>query len=50
VLVAFCREALLWQQERPAPTEPDPTIPWAAFEEPGNELRERYLQEMDHHR
>jgi sirohydrochlorin cobaltochelatase len=49
VLVAFCREAVLWQQERPAPTEPDPTIPWAAFEEPGNELRERYLQEMDHH-
>ena len=46
VLVAFCREAASWQASPPPPEPPDPRIPWAAFEEPGNELRERYLQEM----
>ena len=45
VLVAFCREAALWEAEPPAASEPDSAVPWAAFEEPGNELRERYLME-----
>lgn len=45
VLVAFCREAALWEKERPAALEADALVPWAAFEEPGNELRERYLRE-----
>lgn len=45
VMVAFCREAALWQGEPPAPTGPDESVAWAAFEEPGNELRERYLRE-----
>lgn len=49
VLVAFCREAVLWEADQPAPAPPDVSVPWAAFEEPGNELRERYLQEMDNH-
>lgn len=45
VLVAFCREAALWQADTPAPVAADPEMAWAAFEEPGNELRERYLLE-----
>jgi len=44
VLVAFCREAALWQHEPPAPVPEDPAVPWAAFDVPGNELRERYLR------
>lgn len=46
VFVAFCREAVLWEAEPPQSARPDPAIPWAAFEEPGNELRERYVSEM----
>ena len=46
VFVAFCREAVLWEAEPPVPAAPNPAVPWAAFEEPGNELRERYLSEM----
>jgi hypothetical protein len=45
VMVALCREAVLWQDERPAPAQPDEAVAWAAFDEPGNELRERYLRE-----
>ena len=45
VLVAFCREAALWQNSWPESAAPNPTTAWAAFEEPGNELRERYLME-----
>ncbi|MGH2632022.1 MAG: DR2241 family protein [Tepidiformaceae bacterium] len=43
VLVSLCREAALWQKSRPAPAPPDPTIAFAAFETPGNEVREAYL-------
>ena len=46
VFVAFCREAVLWESEPPALATPDAAVPWAAFEEPGNELRERFLSEM----
>lgn len=46
VMVAFCREAALWEAEAPEPAEVDLSVPWAAFDEPGNELRERYLQEL----
>jgi hypothetical protein len=46
VLVAFCRETTLWEAERPDSTAPDAAIAWAAFDEPGNELRERFLQEL----
>jgi hypothetical protein len=45
VLVAFCREAALWQGEPPATAEADASVPFAAFDVPGNELRERYLRE-----
>lgn len=46
VLVAFCREAAVWEREWPGASAPDPDMPWAAFEDPGNELRERYLREV----
>ena len=47
VFVAFCREAAQWETGRPASAEPDATIAWAAFDQPGNELREHFLKEMD---
>ncbi len=43
VLVALCREAALWEDEPPEPAAPDPTVTFAGFETPGNELREAYL-------
>lgn len=43
VLVALCREAALWEAEPPEPAPIDPSLPFAAFEEPGNEIREAYL-------
>jgi hypothetical protein len=43
VLVSLCREAALWQQSRPVRSEPDRTVAFAAFETPGNEMREAYL-------
>ncbi len=46
VLVAFCREAALWEARPPAGSPPDATAEWADLEAAGNELRERYLQEM----
>lgn len=46
VIVAFCREAALWEQQWPPTAAPDSSLPFAAFEEPGNELRERYLSAM----
>lgn len=43
VLVSLCREAALWEAERPRPAPVDPEVPFAAFDVPGNEIRERYL-------
>ena len=43
VLVSLCREAALWQQSPPASTAASPDIAFAAFETPGNEVREAYL-------
>ena len=43
VMVALCREAALWQKEPPRATTPDPTVPFADFSTPGNEIREAYL-------
>jgi len=45
VLVAFCREAAIWQAERPSPSPQDAAVAWAAFDIPGNELREAYLRD-----
>lgn len=44
VLVSLCREAALWETEPPAPTPPNAAVAFAAFDEPGNELREQYLR------
>jgi len=44
VLVSLCREAALWQDDPPEPSEVDLSVAFAAFEEPGNEIREAYLR------
>ncbi|MCC7363340.1 MAG: hypothetical protein IT303_03125 [Dehalococcoidia bacterium] len=44
VMVALCREAAIWQKERPARAQPDAAVAFAAFAEPGNEVREAYLR------
>lgn len=43
VMVALCREAALWQRERPRPSGPDPEVAFAGFATAGNEIREAYL-------
>lgn len=40
VLVALAREALAWEREPPEPSPVDPSVPFADFEQPGNEIRE----------
>lgn len=44
VMVSLCREAALWQDEQPERAAPDPSVPFAAFDVPGNEIREAYLE------
>jgi sirohydrochlorin cobaltochelatase len=44
VMVSLCREAALWQDERPERSAPDASVPFAAFDVPGNEIREAYLE------
>ena len=43
VYLALAREAALWEEDPPAPAPVDPGVPFAAFEEPGNALREAVL-------
>lgn len=43
VFVAFAREAALWEESPPSAAPVEPTVPFAAFDAPGNELREAYL-------
>lgn len=47
VMVSLCREAALWEVDRPTPAPVDPAVPFAAFETPGNELREATLRAFD---
>jgi hypothetical protein len=44
VLVSLCREAALWEKEPPRPAAPGPSVPFAAFDMPGNAIREAYLE------
>ena len=44
VMVSLCREAALWQDERPERTTPDALVPFAAFDTPGNEIREAFFE------
>lgn len=46
VMVALCREAALWERARPDSAPAGGALPFAAFDLPGNELRERYLSAM----
>jgi len=48
VFLALCREAALWEKERPKPVAPDANVGFAAFEQPGNEIRERMLAVMEY--
>jgi sirohydrochlorin cobaltochelatase len=43
VFVALAREAAAWEREGTPPGPVDPAVPFAAFEEPGNEIRETVL-------
>lgn len=45
LMLSLCREAAIWEGDPPAPQPPDPSTAWAAFDEPGNEIRETYLRE-----
>lgn len=45
LMLSLCREAAIWEEARPAPAPVETAIPWAAFDEPGNEIREAYLRE-----
>jgi hypothetical protein len=46
VMVALCREAAHWERARPESAPLDAAVPFAAFDLPGNELRERCLSAM----
>ena len=43
MFVALAREAAAWERDGAEPAPVDPAIPFAAFEEPGNEIREAVL-------
>ncbi len=43
IMVSFCREAAQWEAELPASVPVDPAVGFAAFETPGNALRELWL-------
>jgi hypothetical protein len=43
VLVALCREAEIWERERPQASEVSPDAAFADFAVAGNEIREAYL-------
>jgi len=47
VVLSLCREAALWEAERPEGRPPDPAVPFAAFDVPGNPLREAFLRAME---
>jgi sirohydrochlorin cobaltochelatase len=46
VMVSLCREIALWEPQPPAPAAVDATVPFAAFETPGNEVREATLASL----
>ena len=45
VMVSLCRDAAVWESNRPPSTPVDSDLPWAAFDMPGNVIREHYLGE-----
>ena len=45
VMVSLCRDAALWELASPPGGKVDEGLPWAAFERPGNEIREEYLRQ-----
>ena len=47
LLLALCREAALWERERPPGVPSDSSAPLGAFETPGNPIRETYIRAME---
>lgn len=45
VMVSLCRDAAGWESNRPPSVAVDPGLQWAAFDMPGNVIREHYLAE-----
>ena len=43
VMLSLCREAALWEDDPPSVAATDRRLSWAAFDAPGNEIREAYL-------
>jgi hypothetical protein len=43
VMVSLCREAATWENDPPQPVAADPSVGFAGFETPGNELRDAWL-------
>lgn len=43
IMVSFCREAAQWEADMPARAPANPAVGFAAFETPGNVLREKWL-------
>lgn len=43
IMVSFCREAAEWESSMPPGAAPDPAVGFAAFETPGNAIREAWL-------
>jgi hypothetical protein len=50
VLVSLCREAAAWEADAPPSSEPDAAVPFAAFETPGNAIREALIPLLEHRR
>ncbi|MCA9829653.1 MAG: hypothetical protein KC495_04190 [Dehalococcoidia bacterium] len=46
VMVSLCREGAEWERDRPERSAPDRSVAFAAFETPGNVVREAYLRAM----
>jgi hypothetical protein len=47
VMIALCREVAIWEPDPPAPVAAEASIPFAAFETPGNEVREAVLADLE---
>lgn len=45
LMLSLCREAALWEDHPPDAKPARKEVAWAAFDEPGNEIRETYLRE-----
>ncbi len=47
VLVSLCREVAAWERDGPVGHQPDASVDYADFEQPGNEIRELCLAMLE---